>query len=58
MTYIYRYVDVEVYPEEARAEILVRRAETVGSDIALQVGAAFDIYANNSVSAGTDDKGT
>ena len=49
---------MEVFPEEARAEILVKRAETVGSDIALQVGSSFDIFANNSVSAGTDDKGT
>jgi hypothetical protein len=51
------YVDVNVYPDEARAEIVVNRAETTGSEIADKVSGTFDIKANNCVSAGLDRKG-
>ena len=51
------YVDVNVYPEEARSEIVVVRAETTGSDIADKINGTFDISAVNSVSAGIDSNG-
>jgi hypothetical protein len=51
------YVDVVVYPEDARAEIIVNRAETTGSDMALKVNGTFNISAINIVSAGVDGKG-
>mmetsp|Transcript_4925 Transcript_4925/g.5079 ORF Transcript_4925/g.5079 Transcript_4925/m.5079 type:complete len:297 (+) Transcript_4925:144-1034(+) len=51
------YVDVNVYPEFNRSEIVVRRAETVGSETALAVNGTFSINAVNVVSAETDDKG-
>ena len=50
------YVDVNVFPEEARAEICVSRAETVGSEMAEKVSGTFKISAVNLVSAGMDDK--
>ena len=51
------YVDVNVYPEDARSEIVVSRAETIGSDVALKVNGTFNISAVNTVTAGTDRKG-
>jgi len=51
------YVDVNVFADEARAEIVVSRAETVGSDVAEKVNGTFSISAVNKVSAGLDDKG-
>ena len=51
------YVDVNVVPEEHRAEILVSRAETTGSETADQISGTFKIKAMNLVSAGDDDKG-
>lgn len=50
------YVDVNVYPDDARAEIIVQRAETTGSALAEQVSGTFTISAINKVSAGRDDK--
>lgn len=46
------YVDVNVYPEFNRSEIVVRRAETVGSETAEKVNGTFSISAINIVSAG------
>ena len=46
------YVDVNVYPEFNRSEIVVRRAETIGSETALKVNGTFSISAINIVSAG------
>ena len=46
------YVDVNVYPEFNRSEIVVRRAETVGSEMADKVNGTFSISAINIVSAG------
>lgn len=46
------YVDVNVYPEFNRSEIVVRRAETVGSETAERVNGTFSINAVNVVSAG------
>lgn len=46
------YVDVNVYPEFNRSEIVVRRAETVGSETADKVNGTFSISAINIVSAG------
>lgn len=46
------FVDVTVYPSEARSEIVVRRAETVGSETAEKINGTFSIYAINRVSAG------
>lgn len=51
------YVDVDVQPALNRSEIVVRRAETVGSEAALQVNGSFSINATNVVFAGTDSKG-
>jgi hypothetical protein len=51
------FVDVNVYPEFNRSEIIVRRAETTGSEAALTINGTFSINAVNIVSAGTDDKG-
>lgn len=51
------YVSVNVYPEEARAEIVVDRAETTGSEIADSLNGTFSIVAVNKVSAGVDKKG-
>eukprot|EP01038_Epipyxis_sp_PR26KG_P009957 gene9957-13390_t len=51
------YVTVNVVPEEARSEIIVTRAETVGSEIADIVNGTFSISAVNLVSAEKDDKG-
>jgi hypothetical protein len=50
------YVDVNVYPEQSKAEIVVSRAETTGSDIADKVNGTFTISAINVVSAGVDNK--
>lgn len=50
------YVDVTVYPDEARSVIAVQRAETVGSEIAEKINGTFDIEAINEVSAGKNDK--
>lgn len=50
------YVNVNVVPEEHRAEIVVERAETVGSEIAEKLSGTFTISAINLVSAGRDDK--
>jgi hypothetical protein len=51
------YVTVNVYPEQAKSEIIVSRAETVGSEIANIVNGTFEIQAVNVVSAGFDNKG-
>jgi hypothetical protein len=51
------YVDVNVFPEEHRSEIAVRRAETVGSAVAEKINGTFSISALNVVSAGVDQKG-
>lgn len=51
------YVDVHVVPDEHRAEINVKRAETIGSEMAEKVSGTFQISAVNLVSAGADDKG-
>lgn len=50
------YVDVNVYPQEAKSEIVVVRAETTGSDIAEKLNGAFSINAKNTVRAGKDQK--
>jgi hypothetical protein len=44
------YVDVIVYPDEARSEILVSKAETIGSETADKVNGTFSIRAMNEVS--------
>ena len=46
------YVDVNVFPEFNRSEIVVKRAETVGSETAIKVNGTFSISAVNIVSAG------
>ena len=51
------YVDVDVIPDESRAEIAVKKAETTGSEIADKISGTFDIFAKNSVSTGYDKKG-
>ena len=51
------YVDVNVFPEEARADIIVARAETVGSEAAEKISSSFSIKAINRVSAGIDNSG-
>jgi len=51
------YVDVTIYPEEARSEILVSRAETIGSETAEKVNGTFSIRAMNEVTTGLDYKG-
>ena len=51
------YVDVTIYPDEARSEILVNRAETVGSETADKVNGTFSIRAMNEVTTGLDYKG-
>ena len=51
------YVDVEVFPEQAQSVISVRRAETIGSEVALKVNGTFSIEALNTVSVGQDKKG-
>jgi hypothetical protein len=51
------YVDVNVYPEFNKSEIVVLRAETIGSEKALKVNGTFSISAINTVSAGIDYKG-
>ena len=50
------YVDVNVMPEFNRSEIIVKRAETIGSETALKVNGSFSILAINLVSAGIDNK--
>lgn len=50
------YVDVIVYPDEARSEILVSKAETTGSETAEKVNGTFSIRAMNKVSTGVDYK--
>jgi len=50
------YVDVTVYPDDAKSVIAVKRAETVGSDTALSINGTFSIEAINLVSAGIDEK--
>ena len=49
------FVDVNVFPEFNRSEIVVRRAETVGSETAVKVNGTFSISAINIVSAGKSD---
>ena len=51
------YVDVNVLPDFNRSEIVVRRAETIGSEAALLVNGSFSINAVNVVFAGTDNEG-
>ena len=51
------YVDVNVQPDFNRSEIVVRRAETVGSEAAALVNGSFTINATNLVYAATDGKG-
>ena len=46
------YVDVNVYPELNRSEIVVLRAETIGSETAERVNGTFSLSAINIVSAG------
>ena len=46
------YVDVTVHPDHNRSEIVVLRAETVGSETAERVNGTFNISAINIVSAG------
>lgn len=46
------YVDVNVYPELNRSEIVVLRAETIGSETAERVNGTFSLSAINVVSAG------
>jgi hypothetical protein len=46
------YVDVNVYPEFNRSEIVVLRAETIGSETAVRVNGTFSLSAINVVSAG------
>jgi hypothetical protein len=50
------YVDVTVYPEDAKSIIAVKRAETVGSPVAESINGTFNIKAINAVSAGIDGK--
>ena len=50
------YVDVTVYPEEARSVISVQRAETIGSDTAEKINGTFNIEAINEVTAGKNEK--
>lgn len=50
------YVDVVVYPELARSEIIVVKAETIGSDVALLINGTFNIAAVNTVFTSTDSK--
>jgi hypothetical protein len=50
------YAEVKVYPEEARAEISVTRAETQGSETADKLSGTFSISSTNKVSAGVDDQ--
>jgi len=51
------YVDVTIFPDEARSEILVSKAETIGSETADKVNGTFSIRAMNEVSTGLDYKG-
>ena len=51
------YVDVNVYPNEAKSIISVTRAETIGSPTADKVNGTFSISAINTVSGGLDEKG-
>jgi hypothetical protein len=51
------YVDVDVQTGFNRSEIVVRRAETVGSEAAALVNGSFTINATNLVYAATDSKG-
>ena len=51
------YVDVDVIPGKSRAEIVVRKAETTGSEVADKISGTFDIFAKNHVSTGLDKKG-
>ena len=46
------YVDVNVYPQFNRSEIVVIRAETIGSETAERVNGTFSLSAINVVSAG------
>jgi hypothetical protein len=48
------YVDVNVYPEFNRSEIVVLRAETVGSEVAERANGTFSINAITVVSAGDE----
>ena len=50
------YVDVNVFPDLAKSEIVVTKAETVGSEIADQINGTFSIYAKNIVSSSRDKK--
>lgn len=43
------YVDVIVYPELAKSEIIVVKAETIGSDVADMINGTFNISAINTV---------
>jgi len=51
------YVDVNVFPDDARAEIAVSRAEVSGSETTDAINGAFSISAINVVTAGVDKKG-
>lgn len=51
------YVNVDVFPDDARAEIVVSRAEVSGSEAAATVNGTFSISAVNKVTAGVDKKG-
>lgn len=51
------YVSVVVYPEQAKSEIIVTKAEVTGSETADVINGSFSISAVNVVSAGVDSKG-
>jgi hypothetical protein len=51
------YVNVDVFPDDARAEISVSGAEVSGSEAAATVNGTFSISAVNIVTAGVDKKG-
>jgi hypothetical protein len=50
------YVDVSVFPDDAKSVIAVKRAEIVGSEVAETINGAFSIEAINIVTAGVDEK--
>lgn len=50
------YVDVNVYPDQLKSEIVVVRAETTGSEIADKLSGTFNVSASNVISVGVDKK--
>jgi len=51
------YVDVNVYPDQAKSVISVTKAETIGSRTADMVNGTFTISAENVVTGGMNEKG-